>query len=45
MEEVPVDRPAEDAARVRLNRPEAKDALAAGMRAFPEKRRSVYKGR
>jgi hypothetical protein len=45
MEEVPVDRAAENAARVRLNRPEAKNVLAAGMRAFPENRRSVYKGR
>jgi hypothetical protein len=37
MEEVLVDRAAEDAARVRLSRPEAKDALAAGMRATLEK--------
>jgi enoyl-CoA hydratase/carnithine racemase len=45
MEEVLVDRAAEDAARVRLNRPEVENALAAGLRVFPAIRISVYKGR
>jgi enoyl-CoA hydratase/carnithine racemase len=45
MEEVLVDRAAEDAARVRLNRPEVKNALSQGMRALPQRRRFAYKGR
>ena len=41
MEEVPGDRAAEDTARVRLNRLEVKNALAASMRDTLEKRRPI----
>jgi hypothetical protein len=41
MEEVPGIRAAEDTARVGLNRPEAKNAFSAGMRAFAEKHSPV----